>query len=436
MKNKIGIIVAREFNERVKKKSFIIVTILTPIIMIGLMFAPVLIALLSTPETKQVQVIDKSGIIINKLSSDQEVVFIPCDLQLDSARAKYTEPYGILYIPADVMDHPKDIKLYTNEASSIGVESNVSSQIKKIIENEKLKHYNIQNINKILDEIKTDVSVQTFKNNAKGEESSTSSIASYAVGMALGLFLYMFLLIYGQMVMTSVIEEKNNRVLEVMVSSVSPFQLMFGKIIGVACVALVQIFIWGALIVTISSIIPAFLPADISQSLAAANSGNLSAVSSDIDIELLQGISMVTNIGFILKMISSLILFLIGGFLLYAAMFAAIGSSVDNVQDASQLQFPVTLPIILSLLLMMSVIADPNSQMAIWCSMIPLTSPVVMMARIPFGIPAWQIILSIAILYASFVGMVWVAAKIYRVGIFMYGKKPSFKEILKWIRYK
>lgn len=437
MKSKLGIIIGREFFERTKKKSFIIVTIITPLLMIGLMFAPLLIALLSTPETKEVHVIDNSGIVLKNLKSDQEVVFIPCDMPLDSACAHFTSSYGVLYVGSDIVKNPSNLKLYANDAASISVESSITSQVKKIIEDEKLKTYHIDNINKILDEVETDVTLQTFKYDVEGndEEANTSSTLSYAIGMILGLFLYMFLLIYGQMVMTSVIEEKGNRVLEVMVSSVSPFQLMLGKIIGVACVAIVQIFIWGVLLTSVSALIPMFLPSDIAQSIAMANAGTMSA-SSPIDSSLVQALALVSNIGFIIQLFVYLILFLIGGFLLYAAMFAAIGSAVDNIQDASQLQLPVTLPIILSLVLLMTIMADPNSQLAIWCSMIPFTSPVVMLGRIPFGIPTWEVIISLVILYASFIGMVWVAAKIYRVGIFMYGKKPSFKELIKWIRYK
>lgn len=433
MNNNIGIIIGREFNERVKKKSFIIVTILTPLLMILLMIAPALVAVFSETETKQILVIDKSEYIVNRLESNEEVVFVPCSQPLDSARNSLGNKYGVLWIGKDIENNTSNIKLYTEEAASMSIENIITGQVKHIIEEKKLKAYNIENLGQILDDVKTDISLQTIKMEEDGGETSTSSIVSYVTAIILGLFLYMFLLIYGQMVMTSVIEEKGNRIIEVMVSSVTPFQLMLGKILGVASVAVVQIMIWAGLLMTISAIIPSMLPADVMQNVAAANSG---AVMAGGDTEMIQAIAMISNVGYILELFLYVIIFLIGGFLLYAAMFAAIGASVDNIQDASQLQLVATLPIILSLVLMMSAVENPNSQLAIWCSMIPFTSPIMMMARIPFGIPFWQILVSIVILYLSFVAMVWFSAKIYRVGIFMYGKKPSLKEMIKWIRYK
>jgi ABC-2 type transport system permease protein len=237
--------------------------------------------------------------------------------------------------------------------------------------------------------------------------------------------------------MTSIIEEKNNRVLEIMVSSIKPGQLMLGKILGIGSVALTQVAIWGIILVSISAfLLPAILPADIMAEVTAFNTGSLNAATAQNDIETLQAISILSNVGYIVNIIIYLILFLIGGFLFYAALNAAIGSAVDNVQDASQLQSVVMVPIILGLVMSMSVVSDPNSTLATILSMIPFTSPMTMMTRIPFGIPTWEIITSLVILYASFIGMVWVASKIYRVGIFMYGKKPSIKELIKWINYK
>ena len=238
--------------------------------------------------------------------------------------------------------------------------------------------------------------------------------------------------------MQSVIEEKNNRVLEVVVSSVRPFDLMLGKILGVALVAVVQVLIWGVLIFAVGAIVlPQLMPAEMMAGVQAMQQGMPDAAAmGDMDPEMLQAVAAVTDTGYILKIFVCLLLFVFGGYLLYSAMFAAVGSAVDNVQDASQLQMPVTLPIILALLMMLAVIKDPNSSLAFWFSIIPFTSPVVMMARIPYDIPLWEIVLSLVVLYASFVAMVWFAGKIYRVGIFMYGKKPTFKELLKWVRYK
>ena len=435
----ISLIIQREFNERVRKKSFIITTILMPVLMIALMVAPALIMEYSGSETKRIAVIDRSGLVAPRLESNAEVVFEPVDLELDSARRQLTDRFGVLWIGADILENPSDVKLYANSSSSLSLESAITGQIEQILETEKLKAYEIDNLQQILDAVKTTVTLQTFRNDQSQEEESQapSTVVATATGYVLGFVLYMFLLIYGSMVMQSVIEEKNNRVLEVMVSSVRPFDLMMGKILGVAAVAVVQVVIWGVLIVGVGSfVLPQLMPAEAMAGVEAVRQGMPAAATEGMDPEMLQALAAVTDLGYVVKIFVCLLLFVFGGYLLYSAMFAAVGSAVDNVQDASQLQMPITLPIILALLMMLAVIKDPNSPMAFWFSIIPFTSPVVMMARIPYDIPLWEILLSLAVLYGSFVGMVWFAAKIYRVGIFMYGKKPTLKELFKWVRYK
>lgn len=436
----IFIIIQREFNERVRKKSFIITTILMPVLMVALMVAPALIMEYSRGEQKRIAVIDDSGLIAPRLESNEEIAYETTSLTTDEARKDLTDLFGILYIGSDILQNPSDVRLYANASTSLSIESDITGQIEKILEAEKLKAYDIDNLQQILDEVKTTVTLQTFRNDKSQEEETQaqSSTVATALGYILGFVLYMFLLIYGSMVMQSVIEEKNNRVLEVMVSSVRPFDLMLGKILGVAAVAVVQVLIWGVLIVVAGSVVmPQLMPADAMASIQAMQQGAPDAAAmSGMDPDMLQAVAAMTDLGYIVKIFVCLLLFVFGGYLLYSAMFAAVGSAVDNVQDASQLQMPITLPIILALLMMLAVIKDPNSSLAFWFSIIPFTSPVVMMARIPYDIPLWEIVLSLAVLYASFVAMVWFAAKIYRVGIFMYGKKPTLKELLKWIRYK
>lgn len=436
----VSIIIQREFNERVRKKSFIITTLLMPVLMIGLMIAPALIMEYSRGDEKRIAVIDESGLIAPHLESGEELAFEPTELPADEARKTLTDYFAVLYIGGDILTNPNNVRLYANSSSSLSVESNITGQIERVIEAEKLKGYNIENLQQILDEVKTTVTMQTFRNDKSQEEDAQaqSSVVATVLGYVLGFILYMFLLIYGSMVMQSVIEEKNNRVLEVMVSSVRPFDLMLGKILGVASVAVVQVLIWGILIVGVGTLaMPYLMPDDVMAGAQAMQQGMPDAASmAGMDPEMLQAVAAMTNVGYVLKVFASLVLFVLGGYLLYSAMFAAVGSAVDNVQDASQLQMPITLPIILALLMMLAVIKDPNSQMAFWFSMIPFTSPVVMMARIPYDIPLWEIALSLVLLYATFVGMVWFAAKIYRVGIFMYGKKPTLKEMFKWVRYK
>ena len=435
--NKIGIIITREFNERVRKKSFIITTILMPLLMIGLMVAPSLMMLFAKGEQKSLVVIDQSGIIAPSLEGDEEITFTPMDVTLDEARAD-SNIFGVLWIGSDVVDNPSNVKLYTNSSSSMSLESNLASQMEKIIERERLKRYDIENLEQIMQDVKVKVSFTTFRNDLSEEgedEEATSSTIAYLLGLVLGMMLYMFLIIYGSMVMTSVIEEKGSRVLDVLVSSVSPFQLMMGKILGVASVAVTQIAIWGVLVCGIGAVVlPALMPEDVMQTVEAVQMGQMTSVEADIDADLLSAVSLATDVGGLIMMFVWLLLFLVGGFLFYSAMFAAVGSAVDSIQDANQLQTPITVPIILALILAMSVFNDPNSTLAFWGSIIPFTSPVVMMARIPFDIPTWQIVLSLVLLYASVAGMAWVAGKIYRVGIFMHGKKPSFKELLSWVK--
>ena len=436
----ISIIIQREFNERVRKKSFIITTLLMPLLMVALMAAPALIMQFSRGDEKRIAVIDESGLVAPRLESDEELRFEPTDLTTEEARRTLTDRFGVLRIGGDILENPSDVKLYANSSSSLSVESSITDQIERILEAEKLKRYNIDNLQQILDEVKTTVTLQTFRNDKSQEEEThaQSSTVATVTGYVLGFILYMFLLIYGQMVMQSVIEEKNNRGLEVMVSSVRPFDLMMGKILGIASVAVVQVAIWGVLICGIgAAVMPHLMPSDVMASAQAMQQGMPdAAAASGMDPEMLQAVAAITDLGYIVRIFVCLLLFVFGGYLFYSAMFAAVGSAVDNVQDASQLQTPITLPIILALLMMFAVIRDPNSQMAFWFSVIPFTSPIVMIVRIPYDIPLWEIALSLAVLYASFVGMVWFAAKIYRVGIFMYGKKPSLKELFKWIRYK
>lgn len=447
MKSKIGIIIEREFNERVRKKSFIITTLLTPLLMITLMLVPAFITTYSTSDVKHIAVVDDSKIVAGALENTDEVVFEAVPLPLEIARKEYSDRFAVLYIGNDIIDNGNSIQIYTNGSTSIGIERSIARQVESVLRQEKLKKHNIENLPKILMDMTYRVNIQSYKNTVESsadmadsgsvEDESSSSVAATVLAYVLSFLLYMFLLIYGVMVMQSVIEEKNSRVLEVMVTSVRPFEMMMGKILGVACVALLQIVIWVVLIAaTVYFVLPMVLPEEISSALDLMKAGGAAAVQGGSEIMLLQAIMKISNIGYMTTVLVSLLVFMIGGFLLYAAMYAAVGSSVDSPQDAQQLQTPITIPIIVSIMVMLSVINDPTSELAFWFSMIPFTSPIVMMARIPYEIPAWEIIASAAILYASFMLVVWAAAKIYRVGILMHGKKPSYKDLWKWIRYK
>jgi len=435
MDSKTSIIIRREYMERVTKKSFIITTLLMPVIMLAMMMAPVLIAMFSESDSRNILVVDNS---VDNISSGLEntsvLTFVPVSVAVDSAR-RIESADAVLVIPQNIYEKNGTLQLYTNGASSMDVESAISSQINELIEARRLREYNIENLDEIVNAVESDVRIQSMRNDEESTESST--MLSYMLGLILTLMLYMCLLLYGQMVMTSIIEEKNNRVLEIVVSSVKPTQLMLGKICGIGLVAVTQIVIWGVLLAAMSAfVLPAVLPAGVSADMAALSAGDVTAANLNTDIELIQALSMLGNVAYIVKLFGLLLLFLVGGFMLYAAIYAAIGSAVDNIQDASQLQSIVIFPIIIGIIVAMQAATDPSSSMAMWTSMIPFTSPMVMMARIPFGIPAWEVIASFAILLLSFFVVVWFAAKIYRVGIFMYGKKPTVKELIRWIQYK
>ena len=436
----IGLIIMREFKERVYKKSFIITTLLMPLLLALISVAPTLIMIYAKGETKSISVIDNSGIVAQRLESNEDVEFVAIpngDLQEELKKSLESDNFGLLYIGEDIVKNPNNIQLYTNSSSSMLIEDAITDQIEEIIEAERLKEHNISDLKQILESIEVNISLSTFRNDSQ-EQTASSSAASSFIGIILGFVLYFFLVIYGSIVMQSIIEEKSSRILEVLVSTVRPFEMMMGKILGVALVAATQIVVWGVLIVLMSAVlVPALMPDDILASVEAVKGGAdvMAMASSGVDVEMVAAISSITNTGYIAKLVVLMLVFMVGGFLLYAAMYAAVGASVDTAQDAQQLTTPITIPIILAFIILTMVMNDPNSPLVVWCSMIPFTSPIVMMGRIPSGIPAWEIALSIALLYATFIVMVWFAGKIYRVGIFMHGKKPTFKELYKWLKY-
>lgn len=427
------LVIQREYFERVRKKSFLLTTVLMPVIMAALMLAPALIMSFGTPDNNIIGVIDESGIVKGHLTDNKLCTFIDLSVEPDSAIER-GEINGYIIVPQDFTNNPVPaVKLFMNGAIPLELQSSLSAQLKDIAENHKLLNYNITDLPKILSEIETQVTINEIR--LDKEDSGFSSSLSFIIGLFMSLLLYMFILMYGQMVMTSIIEEKNNRVLELVVSSIKPFQLMLGKIGGIGLVAVTQILIWGIIITVVATLVlPTFISADTAIQLAELQSGNFNI--NNTDIESLQALNLISDIRFIVSLFGWMTLFLIGGFLLYASMFAAVGSAVDNVQDASQLQTFIIIPIIIALIASTSVGNAPNSAFALWMSMIPFTSPMVMMSRLPIGVAGWQPWISLIILYSSFIAMVWIAGKIYRIGIFMYGKKPNIKELIRWAKYK
>ncbi|MBE6197962.1 MAG: ABC transporter permease [Rikenellaceae bacterium] len=438
----IGLIVGREFRERVYKKSFIITTILMPLLMILMGAAPTLIMEFVDGSTKKIAVIDESGLVAPRLVSDEELVFELSDKDLQQAliaTSQDEESFGVLHIGKDIVENPNDARLYTTSSSSLVIEETIADQIEKVIESERLKAYNIENIDEILEKVKASVHLTTFRTDKEEDSAATSAVASSLIGMLLGFLLYFILAIYGSMVMQSVIDEKSSRILEVMVSTVKPFEMLMGKILGIAAVAATQVLVWGVLIVLFSSVIlPAIMPENILDSVQQVQAGaDVSALATQQDLspEMLTAMASLLDTGHLAMIIGTVLLYLIGGFLLYASLYAAVGASVDQAQDAQQLTTIITLPIIVSFIVTMMVMKDPNSPVVFWCSMIPFTAPIVMVARIPSGIPAWEIATSLALLYATFTLCVWGAAKIYKIGIFMHGAKPTIRDMWRWLKY-
>lgn len=418
MAHPLNLIIQREYFERVRRKSFIISTIAVPVLMLALMLAPAFFMLFSSPEKKVVQVVDHTGILASRLQGNDEIEFVNSSATADELR-KNEDNEAILIIGSDAVENPKEITLLSRGSIAMMTDAYISSQLENAIEDVRLESHNILGLKEIIDSSKVDISLTTIRID-QDHDTQTSSEVSYFLSLILDMMLYMFIIIYGQMVMNSIIEEKNNRVLEIVVSSVKPFYLMMGKIIGVGLVAITQILIWGALIGIGSAVAAPFLTPE--------------SLGPEVSSELSGAIGQLTDVGFIISLFIYIILFFIGGFLFYASIYAAIGSAVSNVQDAGQLSTVATMPVIIGIIGSMSIINDPGSTLAFWLSIIPFTSPMCMMARLPFGTPFWEIALSLVVLYISFIFMIWLCGKIYRIGIFMYGKKPTLIEILKWAK--
>lgn len=439
---KISIIAGREFNERVRKKSFIITTILMPIAFVAIMFIPALMMNIQSDEKHEIVVVDQSGTIAPKMQDSATINYTPSDSTLEELTAEKQDIFGILIIGSDVATNPSNVQLLTYESSTINIESEITDQIQSIIEAEKLKAYNIEDIDSILEAIKTPVSLKVKQLGESGETKESSSILNIALAYIFGFLIYMFVFLYGNMVMQGVIEEKSNKVMEVMVSSVKPFQLMMGKILGIASVAVTQFVIWVVFILVVGGVAMSLF--GVGDMMAAATASAAmdpaammgAAEMPAMDGEMLAVLSTITDPAYLFRILGGFLVYFIGGYLLYAAMFAAVGSAVDNEKDTNNLQLPITIPLILAIFVMMSAMQDPHGPLAFWFSLIPFTSPVVMMVRLPYGVPGWELWLSIGLLIGTFVAMVYLAGKIYRVGVFMYGKKPTLGELVKWIRYK
>ncbi|NIG52969.1 ABC transporter permease [Chitinophaga sp. Cy-1792] len=426
--NKISLIIRHEFMTRVKKKSFLVVTLLVPLAIAAMMIIPALIAGKSASD-KRIAVIDNSGYFTGQFNDSKNTYYkFLAGTNLDSLKQNYEKMgyAGILFIPQIDINRPSGFEYYSNAQANLAVESSITGNLNAAIEKKRMELNGIDK-NK-LDEIRANVTVD-FRN-TKNEKSSSSAV-SFVIGYASGLIIYVMLLIFGTTVMRGVMEEKVNRIAEVMISSVRPFQLMMGKIIGIAAVGLVQFFIWGILIFFMTLLLPAFISPESAQ-MAGGQASNPEMQEAMKKMTYVMG-----SVNWTL-LIGCFIFYFFGGYLFYSSLFAAVGSVVnEDPQDAQQLSLPVTMPIIISIVIMMRAVSDPTSPVAVWASIIPFSSPMIMMARLPAGVPGtvpiWQLVLSMALLIAGFLFTTWMSGRIYRTGILMYGKKVTLKEASKWI---
>ena len=435
--NKIGLIIKREYFTRVKKRSFIIMTFLGPLLIAAVYIIPILLALHADNERRTIAVIDQSHWFERQFVSTENQAYVRLDdIDIDSTKKLVQQGFFdiALFIPETQLNIPSSAVVYSMKQVPLSVEEHIKDVMKNEVQVQKLIASGVDP--EILESIKTHINLTVIRMDEDGSERETFTEVQFILGMVLAVLIYMFIMLFGGQVMQGVAEEKSSRIIEVIVSSVKPFQLMMGKIIGVSLVALTQFVMWivltGVIYVGFSAAVGITNPEAISQGTVLTQEISSTNI---MDNEAVQDIlGIVHSIDFGVIIVSFIVFFLLG-YLLYATMFAAIGSLVDNNTDSQQFTLPVTVPLIIAIISAIYIVNDPDSSLAVWMSMIPFTSPVVMMVRIPFGVPIWQVVVSAVLLAGTFVGMTWVAAKIYRTGILMYGKKPTYKEIFKWLKY-
>lgn len=417
-------------------------TILGPILMAALMIVPIYLAEQPLSDKKTITVLDETGWFLNKFQNSENLKFYHTFLSLETAKEDFfkSDDYALLFIPKPKETIPTSVFIYSDKQPNIEVKTYIKNIIKNEVESRKLVASGIDE--KILQSIKTNIDISTIKITESGEEQKTYTEISMMIGIFSGILIYFFIFLFGSQVMRGVIEEKTSRIIEVIISSVKPFQLMMGKIIGIALVGLTQLMLWIVLTFTIVSIfqvsfadkLPAnnteiFSPNNPLQQIDADKNTNFDNEKINKVFEAIFSIDYAT-------IIFSFIFFFLAGYLLYAALFAAIGSAVDSEADTQQFMLPITIPLIFSIVMAQAIIQNPDGPLAFWLSIIPLTSPIIMMIRIPFGVPPFELLLSMILLILGFIGTTWMAAKIYRTGILMYGKKVNYKELWKWLWYK
>ncbi len=441
----IWLITKREFLSRVKKKSFLIMTLLGPLLIAGFYAAIIWVTVGQAKGDKLriIEVIDKSGVVDGELKNTKNIVFDFKDGNIDSARKDLnnSESYGLLYFPPSfTLERPVGIQLFTREQSSIATQERIERSIERELKSQRMRIAGLSQDK--IDSLRVEIDLNVLLNSSNGDEVKKSETAVLtAIGFALTFLMYMFVFMYGVQVMRGVMEEKTNRIVEVIISTVRPFQLMLGKIFGIAMVGLTQFLMWIILGAGLSFVVAIALGVTMdtgdlqSMQSSQANSQEIAEQVADMQAD---GLSFWGIINTALGYLPFFLFYFIFGYLMYSSLFAAVGSAVDSETDTQQFMFPITIPIVFSFIVSISAITnDPHSTLAWWMSVIPLTSPVTMMARLPFieG-HEWDLVLSMVLLILGFLGSTWLAGRIYRTGILMYGKKVNYKEIFKWIRYK
>ncbi len=439
--NKIWLIMQREFLNRVQKKSFLVATILIPLLFPALIGAMVFIFYKQEKSAGKtiVEVLDESGRM--NLETNEKFEFIELTGNLEQAKAVYnqTKHFALLYIPEFDLAKPDGLILYTKENPSIRKMDDLEGMLERRIHDLKLEQYNIDK--ETLKSLKTNIALKSVNLSDTGEEKESSTGMLYILGFVLGVLIYMFVLIYGMQIMLGVIEEKTNKIVEVLVSSVKPFQLMMGKILGIASVGLLQFFIWVVLISVLSSATLSLFGLKNPQEQA------MEQVMGQVDDpEVAEAMQQNAKVLSIIKSVSDIpytyiifnfAFYFLGGYLLYGALFAAVGSAVDSQQEAQQFTLPITMPLIIAYFgLFMFILNDPHSTASFWFSVIPFTSPVAMVGRLAYNPPLWQLLLSQALLVGGFIFTTWIAGRIYRVGILMHGTKVNYKVLAKWFMMK
>ena len=451
--SKVLIIIQREYLTRVRKKSFIVMTFLGPLLFAALFVMPAWFATLEEDDVKHIAIFDDSWLFRNSIPQTAKFKFthVYADPEVNPRHfiddfkdsLALTNYFGFVYIPEYIANVSSGVEFFSHKQPPANLIMHIANAIEKEIEAAKLKSHNIEKIDNILHSVKTRIGIRTYILSTDGSIKETHGALYSVVALVSAMLIYLFIFMFGSQIMRGVVEEKTNRIVEVIVSSVKPFQLMMGKVAGVALVGLTQFLAWAMLTMLLIFVAKSIFFSGITQDVVQQQTSRIPVLGStggdqiqysEMTEKALEVMNILNSINFGV-LIACFLFFFIGGYLLYGSFFAAIGAAVDTEADTQQFMFPVTVPLFLAIMVMVNATQNPDGAMAFWFSIIPLTSPVVMMARIPFGVPYPQIALSMALLIIAFICAIWLSAKIYRTGILIYGKKMTYKELWKWLRY-